>query len=171
MIVRRERPVDEAAARRVQVEAFATAGAGEPVEAGLLDRLRADPGWIPELSLVAEVDGEVVGHVVCTRGGVGDGSAPAVGLGPIGVLPSHQGDGVGSALLHAVVAVAEARGEALVALLGEPAYYSRFGFRAAADHGVEAPEPAWGAHFQVRVLDPRADASGPFAYAEPFGRL
>jgi putative acetyltransferase len=171
MIVRRERPADEAAARRVQVEAFATADADEPVEAALLDQLRADPGWIPELSLVAELDGEVVGHVVCTRGRVGDGSAPAVGLGPIGVQPSHQGDGVGSGLVHAVVAAAEARGEALVALLGDPAYYSRFGFAAAADQGVEAPDPTWGAYFQVRVLDPGAEVLGPFVYAEPFGRL
>lgn len=172
MIVRRERPGDVAAARAVQAAAFPTPeGAEEPVEAGLLDQLREDEGWIEALSLVAEVDGEVVGHVVCTRGTVGADRRPALGLGPIGVRPDHQGEGIGSALVHAVVALAEARDETLVALLGSTDYYGRFGFEPAATHGVEAPDPSWGDHFQVRVLDPSAVVAGPFVYAEPFHRL
>lgn len=172
MIVRRERPGDLAATRAVQAAAFPIPdGADEPVEAGLLDQLREDEGWIEALSLVAEVDGEVVGHVVCTRGTVGADRRPALGLGPIGVRPDHQGEGIGSALVHAVVAVAEARGESLVALVGSTDYYRRFGFEPAADHGVEAPDPSWGAHFQVRVLDASAVVAGPFVYAEPFNRL
>lgn len=172
MIVRRERPGDLAATRAVQAAAFPIPdGADEPVEAGLLDQLREDEGWIDGLSLVAEVDGEVVGHVVCTRGTVGADRRPALGLGPIGVRPDRQGQGIGSALVHAVVAVAEDRGETLVALLGSTEYYRRLGFVPAADHGVEAPDPSWGAHFQVRVLDPSAVLAGPFAYAEPFNRL
>ena len=172
MIVRRERPGDIAATRAVQAAAFPIPdGADEPVEAGLLDQLREDEGWIDGLSLVAEVDGEVVGHVVCTRGTVGADRRPALGLGPIGVRPDRQGQGIGSALVHAVVAVAEDRGETLVALLGSTEYYRRLGFVPAADHGVEAPDPSWGAHFQVRVLDPSAVVAGPFAYAAPFNRL
>ncbi len=172
MIVRRERPGDIAATRAVQAAAFPIPdGADEPVEAGLLDQLREDEGWIDGLSLVAEVDGEVVGHVVCTRGTVGADRRPALGLGPIGVRPDRQGQGIGSALVHAVVAVAEDRGETLVALLGSTEYYRRLGFVPAADHGVEAPDPSWGDHFQVRVLDPSAVVAGPFAYAAPFNRL
>jgi putative acetyltransferase len=172
VIIRRERPGDVAAARAVQAAAFPTPpDRDEPVEAGLLDELREDEGWLDDLSLVAEVDGEVVGHVVATRGTVGADHRPAVGLGPIAVLPGHQGVGIGSALVHAVVAVAEARGESLVALLGDPAFYGRLGFGPAAEHGVEAPDPAWGGNFLVRVLDPSAVVAGPFAYAEPFSRL
>ena len=172
MIVRRERPGDIAATRAVQAAAFPIPeGADEPVEAGLLDQLREDEGWIDGLSLVAEVDGEVVGHVVCTRGTVGADRRPALGLGPIGVRPDRQGQGIGSALVHAVVAVAEDRGETRVALLGSTEYYRRLGFVPAADHGVEAPDPSWGDHFQVRVLDPSAVVAGPFAYAAPFNRL
>ena len=172
MIVRRERPGDIAATRAVQAAAFPIPdGADEPVEAGLLDQLREDEGWIDGLSLVAEVDGEVVGHVVCTRGTVGADRRPALGLGPIGVRPDRQGQGIGLALVHAVVAVAEDRGETLVALLGSTEYYRRLGFGPAAGHGVEAPDPSWGAHFQVRVLDPSAVVAGPFVYAEPFNRL
>jgi putative acetyltransferase len=170
MIIRRERPGDVAAARQVQVEAFGT-GDGEPIEAWLHDELRKDEGWLPALSLVAEVDGEVVGHVVCTRGTVGADRRPALGLGPIGVHPDRQGRGLGSALVHAVLAVAEAQDETLVALLGSTEFYGRLGFVPATEHGVQAPDPTWGDHFQVRVLDPSAVVAGPFAYAEPFGRL
>jgi len=172
VIVRRERPGDVAASRAVQAAAFPVPdGAEEPVEAGLLDALRQDEGWLDDLSLVAEVDGEVVGHVVCTRATVGADRRPALGLGPIGVRPDHQGRGIGSTLVHAVVAVAEARGEALVALLGSTDFYGRLGFVPAVDHGVEAPDPTWGVHFQVRVLDPSAVVAGPFVYAEPFNQL
>ncbi len=169
MVVRRERPADEAAVDAVTTAAFGAPGGGEPVETRLLRDLRADPGWIPALSLVAEgPDGAVAGHVVCTRGAAG--GAPALGLGPISVAPEHQRAGIGSALMHAVVAAAEASGERLVCLLGDPAYYGRFGFVAAADLGVAAPDPAWGAYFQARALAPDAPR-GPFAYATPFGRL
>lgn len=166
MIVRRERPGDVAAARQLHVDAFPT-----EVEAGLLDELRRDEGWLPDLSLVADDGDAVVGHVVCTRGTIGADRRPALGLGPIAVRPDRQGDGIGSTLVHAVVAVAEARGEVLVALLGDPGFYGRLGFVPAADVGVEAPDSGWGVHFQVRVLDPSAVVAGPFAYAAPFDRL
>ncbi|MHC1557981.1 GNAT family N-acetyltransferase [Actinomycetospora sp. C-140] len=168
MLVRRERPADIPAVRAVVAAAFAGDDGAEPIEVGLLDRLRDDDGWLPAFSLVAEDGGDVVGHVVATRGHVGD--RPALGVGPVAVRPDHQGRGVGSALMHAVLAAAEAREESLVALLGEPAFYGRFGFRPAAVHGVETPDAAWGRFFQVRVLgaDP---PRGPFRYAAPFDEL
>ena len=171
MIIRRERPRDVPAVRQVQHRAFASARRPDPVEPGLLDALRADPGWLPRLSLVAEDGGAVVGHVVCTRGTAG--GRPALGLGPIGVLPGHQGRGAGTALLHAVLAAAEALDEPLVALLGDPALYSRFGFRPAAELGLGSPDPAWGRHFQARALtahDPERHR-GAFRYAAPFDAL
>jgi len=170
LVVRREGPEDRAAARRVEWRAFGGDAAEPPVEVTLLDALRESDAWIPELSLVAVLDGEVVGHVVCTRGHV-DGR-PALGLGPIGVEPAHQGDGVGSALVHAVVAAAEAMGEPLVALLGSTEYYGRFGFVPAHELGVDAPDPAWGDHFQVRTLASHSnDLRGSFEYAAPFSEV
>jgi putative acetyltransferase len=66
--------------------------------------------------------------------------------------------------------VAEARDETLVALLGDPGYYGRFGFRRATELGVTPPDPGWGEHFQARRLGGRP-VEGAFRYADPFGRL
>jgi len=170
VLVRRERATDVAAVRALVVAAFPTpGGADEPVEAGLLDALRADPGWLPAFSLVAEDPaGEVVGHVVATRGDV-DGH-PAVGLGPVAVRPDRQRRGVGTALVHALLGAAEARAETLVAVLGEPTFYGRFGFRPAAELAIGSPDPAWGDSFRVRPLIGRVPR-GRFRYAAPFAGL
>lgn len=168
MLIRRERADDVDAVRAVHVAAFRR-GDDEPVEAGLLDALRGCDGWLPRFSLVAEVDGAIVGHGVCTRGFVG--TTPALGLGPIGVLPDRQRDGVGQSLVHAMIGAADAADEPLVALLGSPDYYRRFGFVPSDSHGIAAPVPSWGAHFQVRTLAAYTDQRGAFRYATPFDEL
>jgi putative acetyltransferase len=165
VIVRRELPRDHAAVRELHEAAFPT-----DVEARLLDELRADAGFLPHLSLVA-ADGEgVVGHVLATRGWIEPLGGAALGLGPLGVRPGSQGRGVGTVLVHALLAVAEAAGEGLVALLGAPGYYGRFGFVRSTDLGIAPPDPAWGAHFQARRLAGPAQR-GTFRYAQPFTRL
>ena len=156
MEVRRERPGDVDAVRAVHRLAFAR-DESEPLEVALVDALRADPAWLPHLSLVAVVDGTVAGHVVATRASVD--SAPALGLGPLGVRPEFQRAGVGTALMYA-----------LVARLGELAYYGRFGFVAAAELGGAPTTPAWGRHFQALALADRVP-SGTFRYAEPIESL
>ena len=167
--VRRERRGDEEAVAEVHRLAFARAGEDPPIEVTLLARLRNDPAWLPHLSLVAIVDGERAGHVVATRAWVND--APALGLGPVGVRPERQRAGIGTILVHALVAVAETHGETLVGLLGDPRYYRRFGFTAATDVGIEPPDPQWGPFFQVRSLVAEAIPGGRFRYAPPFGGL
>lgn len=159
MLIRRETPADIDAIRAVTDLAFKNGP-----EAPLIDWLRADEGWIPEFSLVED---EVLGHVVCTRGYIDE--VPALGLGPIAVHPSHQRAGIGSALVHAVLGAAEARGERAVILLGDPRYYSRFGFRLAAEFGITPPVPEWAPHFQARLFGDVP--AGAFRYAEPFNRL
>ena len=88
-------------------------------EVDLLTALRADVGWIPELSLGAVVDDQFIVHFACTRGHVA--GAPALGLGPLSVRPEHQRRGVGAALVREVLARAERLGESVVALVGQPA--------------------------------------------------
>ena len=170
VLIRREQPGDVDAVRAIVAAAFARP-AETPVEVGLLDELRSDNGWLPALVLVAVEPSaeEVIGHVVCTRGSV-DGS-PALGLGPLAVRPDRQRRGVGTALMHAVLGAADALGEPLVALLGEPAYYGRFGFRASLEYDILPPERNWQEYFQVRPLSAYRPLGGTFAYAEPFNRL
>lgn len=169
VIVRRERPSDRAAARAVQAAAF-DRGEGEPIEARLLDELRGCDGWLPALSWVAEVGGEVVGHSVCTRGHVDH--VPCVGLGPIGVLPDAQRAGIGSALMHATIGAADALGEPLIALLGDPGYYARFGFLPSTALGIAAPDSEWGNYFQVLTLTAwTGSITGSFRYSAPFDEI
>jgi predicted N-acetyltransferase YhbS len=177
VIVRRERPGDHDAVRALHRAAFRVdpvTGAprsGEVPEALLTDALREDAGFLPHLSLVAVADdGAVVGHVIGTRGWLEPLGVPALGIGPVGVLPAVQGRGTGTVLVHALLAVAEAAGERLAALLGAPGYYRRFGFVSSTDVGVASPDAAWGEHFMARWLaEPRAH--GTFRYAEPFSHL
>ncbi len=172
MLIRREVAADVEAIDRVHRAAFAAgAGGAEPIEVGLVHALRVDAGWVPALSLVAEdAGGQVVGHVVCTEGSL-EGT-PVVGLGPIGVLPEVQRAGVGRALMHAVLAAADALGYPLAVLLGHLDYYPQFGFRPAATLGVLAPDPAWGDHFQARPLATwTPELRGRFRYAAPFEAL
>lgn len=166
--IRQERTTDHAAVDDVHRRAFADGG-GDPIEVGLLAALRTSSAWIPRLSLVAEVDGRVCGHVVCTRGHIGDRSG-GVGLGPLGVPPAHQRQGIGTALVHAVVAAAEARDVQAVLLLGSPDFYGPLGFVPAWQAGVAAPDPRWGDHFQCRQLSDTS-LQGTFSYAAPFSDL
>jgi putative acetyltransferase len=172
--VRQETEDDFDAVRRVHTEAFdrhQRAGA-RPPEVALTDELRASPEFIPELSLVADNGQLVVGHVIATRATVGPEASPVLGLGPLGILPSHQRQGVGVALMEAIVGVAESMGEPMIVLLGLPAYYNRFGFELASGYGIEPPEPVWAPNFLARpgrTYDPAA--RGLFTYAEPFSHL
>ncbi|HET6869574.1 MAG TPA: hypothetical protein VFH80_26920 [Solirubrobacteraceae bacterium] len=74
--------------------------------------------------------------------------------------------------MHAVIGAAEATSEPLIALLGDPDFYGRFGFVTASKIGVLAPDPNWGAHFQVRMLtDCPSSVAGTFHFAAPFEDL
>ncbi len=176
-MIRRELPADIDAIRAVTAAAFRTAPHsappvepnGDPGEATLVSWLRDDDSWVPQLSLVAVEDDVVAGHVVATRAYVD--AEPALGVGPLSVLPNHQRSGIGTALMHAVLGAADALDEPLVGLLGDPAYYRRFGFVPARPLGVSAPDPAWGDAFQVRRLTSYAGATGTFRFAAPFDRL
>ena len=177
VMIRRELPDDVEAIRTVTAAAFrgVTYSAppvepgGDPGEATLVSWLRDDAGWVSELSLVAVEDEQVVGHVVATRAHVD--AQPALGLGPLSVLPHRQRAGIGSALMHAVLGAADALDEPLVGLLGNPAYYGRFGFVPAQSIEVAAPDSSWADNFQVRTLTRYEGQTGLFHYAAPFDRL
>jgi putative acetyltransferase len=173
LLIRRERSDDVDRIDAVHRQAFADVApvGSEPVEVGLVRALRTDRGWVPALSLVAEEgDGHLIGHVIGSEGFVDD--TAVIGLGPIGVLPEQQGHHVGHALMHAVLAAADALDYPLVVLLGHTDYYPRFGFVQAATLGISPPDPTWGEHFQARPLAMhQPELRGTFRYAAPFEAL
>lgn len=143
---------------------------GLTAEARLVERLRDDGDMVRGLSLVAEQEGELVGHVMCSRGRIG--GQPALGLGSLGGLPKYQPRGVGLALMHGVVAAADALDEPCIVLPGDGAYYSRFDFTLAEPLGVRPPDPAWAEHFQLRRLTTWTDTlRDTVRYAPAFDRL
>ncbi|MEW2501541.1 GNAT family N-acetyltransferase [Amycolatopsis sp. CA-161197] len=172
MLIRRAVRADETAIRAVHTAAFAQPGLTTVPEALLVDGLRADGDLIPELSLVAERDGQVVGHVCSSPAKLGQDHRSAVGLGPLGVLPEFHRGGVGSALVHTTLGAADALGFGLVVLLGDPGYYGRFGFVLAEQLGITPPVPEWARHFQARALTAhQPENRGAFSYAPAFERL
>ena len=157
--VRDEQPSDHEAVFGVVERAFESPG-----EARLVARLRdvAEP-WI---SLVAEAEGRVVGHVSFSpvmivgsheaAGGEAPGATTAIGLAPLAVDPPCQKRGVGSALVREGLARCRAIGEELVFVLGSPAYYGRFGFQFAAPLGLHFQGPQFDPHFMLVELLPGA---------------
>lgn len=138
--IRAERPADHGHIRDVVAAAFASDD-----EADLVERIRASPEYVTEMALVAEVDGEIVGHVMVSGTSLrhGHGDRTIMMLAPLAVRPDHQRSGVGAALVEAVVAIAEQRGEPLVVLEGSPGYYGRLEFEPADRYGIELPLPDW----------------------------
>jgi putative acetyltransferase len=149
IVIRREDVGDHAAIRRVVAAAF-----GSHVEADLVDRIRASPEYVPELALVADVDGEVVGHVMISGASIRNdaGSRTVAMLSPLAVDPAHQRHGIGGQLVRAAVALADERGEPLVVLQGSAKYYSRFGFEYSTPHGIDMHLPEWAAPQSAQVI-------------------
>lgn len=130
-MIRPEAAEDAAAVRLVNEQAFA-----RPHEADLVAALRANA--TPIISLVAELDGVVVGHILFSPVSVTaeNGSFGALGLGPMAVLPAYQGQGIGSALARAGLAACRDIGQDIVVVLGHPGFYPRFGFAPARARGL-----------------------------------
>ncbi|MEV7010327.1 N-acetyltransferase [Streptosporangium sp. NPDC051022] len=155
---------DVAAIRRVLLSAFPT-----PAEADLVEALRADPAWLPGLSVVAEDPaGVVTGYALLTRCHVGD--VPALALAPCAVLAGSQRRGAGSAAIRAGLRAARDAGENLVLVLGHAGYYPRFGFTRASARGIrpsfDVPDEAMMAlAFDESLPVP----SGTIVYPAPFG--
>ncbi|TAP44472.1 N-acetyltransferase [Arthrobacter sp. S39] len=176
LVLRNETEADRGAILALTAEAFAISPAtglpaeGEPVEVDVLRQLFECDEYLPEFSIVAVLDGEVVGHVISTRGWV-DGHE-LLGLGPIGVTPRLQRHGIGSALMNESIARANAAGESGIALLGSTEYYPRFGFVPATSLGVRPPEEVWADNFQLLPLAVwPGGVHGTFRYAGPLARM
>lgn len=134
-VIRPESPADIAAIHALTEAAFRTAAHSAGTEQFIVDALRRAGALA--VSLVAVADGTVIGHVAVSPVTVSGGESGWYGLGPISVSPPLQRTGVGSRLMHAALQALRERGAAGCLLVGDPAYYGRFGFRPAT--GLEYP--------------------------------
>lgn len=133
LVIREAEANDHDAIARLVEAAF-----GQRDEAGLVDRLRRDGDVV--LELVATNEGELVGHIVFSRLAVENGGSrfEAVALAPVAVAPDRQGSGIGKSLIENAHHLLEERGERLSIVLGDPAYYGRFGYAHARASGFDS---------------------------------
>jgi len=150
-MIRSESPEDHPAVRRVLELAF-----GSSSEADLVDALR-DQAY-PHISLIAEAEGEIVGHIFFSPVSIEspEGSFAAMGLAPMAVLPDYQNKGIGSELVRAGLNECRRIGHEVIVVLGHPKYYPRFGFGPASTKGIRSEYDVPDDVFMVAELTPGA---------------
>lgn len=167
---RPEAPGEFSAIDELLREAF-----GGHAEAALVAALRASRDYDPQLALVAARSAEVLGHITFSRIAIDDGRrrVAAAALAPMAVRTRHQGKGVGSALVVSGLQACRAAGYRLAVVVGHPRYYPRFGFQAAAPHGLRLPFAAPTEAFMVAELVAGAldDAAGLVVYPPEFAAV
>jgi putative acetyltransferase len=164
--VRPETREDERAIDVVHISAF-----GGEAEAQLVSALRASSEYNRELSLVAELGGRIVDHVLLTRVPVRKGGKEKhlLALGPMSVVPSQSHRGIGSKLIEAAKRLAQEKGYGSIVVLGHPEYYRRFGFVLAKDRQVSCNLPAPEDALTVfEVEQGNLEDGGHVEYPEPF---
>lgn len=127
MIIRKETPSDTEAITQVTISAFKTLPISNHTEQFIIQALRTAGALA--LSLVAEIDEQIIGHIAFSPVTISDGSEGWYGLGPVSVLPTHQKQGIGTSLINEGLSLLKDRGAQGCALVGDPNYYKRFGFR------------------------------------------
>ena len=147
MLIRAEKENDRDAVYAVNVSAFET-----PSEANLVDTLREQAQ--PVVSLVAEDNGEVVGHIMFSP--VSLSGLKVMGLAPMAVVPEHQRKGIGSALVRAGLEQCKQLGFIAVLVLGHPEYYPRFGFSPSSQFGIDSEYEVPEGVFMAMELQPEA---------------
>ena len=163
MIVRPERAEDEH-----ELAALIDAAFGDTETSAFTARVRASPGYVPELTFVAADDGDLIGFTMLSYVTAGD--AEVLILTPMAVRPDRQRAGVGKQVVRAAIAAADARREPVVLVEGVPSYYPQFGFRSASELGFERPDPripeaAWLA-LPLAAYEP--SVAGPVVYPDFF---
>lgn len=157
----------ESAEDAPRIRAVVEAAFGRASEADLVDALRRADALT--ISTVAELGGRLVGQIAFSP--VTVGASPALAMAPVAVTPDRQRQGVGTGLIRWSLAECRRLGHEVVIVLGEPAYYHRFGFTTAAPLGIEAPFPAPVEAFMVLELTPGAMSGcrGRVTYRPEFG--
>ena len=130
-------------------------GIGCPFEHWMVNDLRRRDGYT-DLSIVATIDGEIVGHIICSKADIRceNEILPVLNIGPISVLPEHQRKGVGKALIYEMIDRAKRLGHGAILFWGRPEYYPQFGFVAASGYGItDADGHSSPAFFAMELID------------------
>jgi putative acetyltransferase len=139
MIIRPERKEEFTEIYELVKIAFQTAQVSDGKEQDFVNQLRASDSYIPELALVSEEEGKLTGHIMLNRAHVvkGDQKAEILYLAPVSVVLEKRNQGVGSALIKRSFELAREMGYKAVVLVGNPAYYQRFGFKTLNSFGIK----------------------------------
>lgn len=168
MLVRQEQSKDFEAIYTVVKKAFKIAEHSDGNEQDLVNSLRRGAAYIPELSLVAEVDGRIVGHIMFTKAEVGDNTVLV--LAPLSVLPDYQRRGIGKALISEGHKTAKRLGYEYSVVLGSEKYYPKAGYVPAEIFGIMPPFDVLKENFMANKLKAEAlDVNGTLKYAKEFG--
>ena len=138
IVLREATAADHGEIHRFVKTAFATAKVSNGTEQDFVDGLHASAAHVPALERVAVAAGEIVGHVMLTRFAIDTdvGPRPVLLLAPLAVALEHRRAGLGARLMNDVLERARRLGDDAVVLVGDPAYYGRFGFGRSADRGI-----------------------------------
>ena len=168
MIIRQEHNKEFHSIYALVKAAFESAEHADGNEPDLVNALRKSDSYIPELSLVAEIDGKIVGHIMFTKLKIGN--QVQLALAPLSVLPEYQKQGIGTALIQEGHKRAQALGYGYSVVLGSEKYYPRTGYLPAKNYGISAPFDVPDENFMACKLSENAPAvCGIVQYANEFG--
>ncbi len=168
MIIRAEHRGEGKAIAAVVKAAFASAEHADGTECELVEILRNSGAYLPALSLVAETEGLIAGHILFTRAFVGDTAVLA--LAPLSVLPAYQRQGIGAALIQEGHRIAKELGYGYSVVLGSERYYPKFGYLPAHTYGILPPFDVPQENFMAcKLIDTAPAVFGILQYAKEFG--
>ena len=169
MKIRQEGAADHKVVYDLVEKAFKGAEHTDGNEQNLVEALRGGRSFVPELSLVAEVEKEVAGHILFTEARIG--KDVLLVLAPVSVLPEYQGKGIGGKLIEEGHRIARELGYRGVVLLGYPAYYSKFGYVPSVTYGIESPFDVPEEYFMAVELEKGSlkEIEGTVEFPEEFG--
>lgn len=168
MLIRQETNKDYSKVYDLIKLAFETAEHSDGNEHDLTNALRQSDAFVPELALVAEMDGEIAGHILFTEGKVG--SDTVLVLAPLSVSPNYQKKGIGTALMAEAHKIAKEMNYSYALVLGSEKYYPRVGYVPAELFGIEVPAGIPSANFMAMKLTANAEPiKGAVTYAKEFG--
>ena len=170
--IRQEQPKDHATVFQLIETAFKTMQYSSHTEQFIVEKLRKSDAFIPELSIVAEQGGELVGHIILTKIKIDNGTQlfDALTLGPVSVWPRLHKQGIGSQLIKAAHKMAQSLGHEIIILLGHKDYYPRFGYEMTSKYGIQLPFASAPENCMVIGLNPDSleGVSGKVIYSKPF---